>query len=928
MLLGRSNERRRLDRCLDGAKSGHGGALLLTGDPGVGKSFLLDYARGEAAAAGLSVLETTGCEAESQLAYAGLHQLLWPLMPAVDDLRHAQAAALRSALELAPGEHVDPLSVFAATLTVLAQAGAERPVLCIVDDAQWLDRASLGVLSFVARRLDNDAVAMLFAARSADEGDVPIELPTLRLWGLPEDPARELLLNDTSVPVASRVATEIVAGTKGNPMAILELSHLLSDDELAGRAPLPEPLPLGADLERVFLDKVRHLEPATQQFLLLAASADPSELGAIVASARALDIGLPALHDAERHGLLQTTTNRVVFRHPLIRSAVYQGATAVARARAHSALASALSGDKRGGTADRRAWHLAAATLEPDEAIASELEEMALRASRRAAHAESAHALRRAAELSGNPDARGRRLLAAGEQAWASNEPNLAEALLEKASSCLSDPPSRARAALIRGEIATGKNDPFTGTAVLVEAADEIFSIDEELGLDILVSLAALVLLMPTAAGEFVERVDRLVPQAQDTFTAEFLRASARLLSRPLAESASLAPFAMEDRTVLPTYGREYLITFLAQTHPTSDPINPKLFDRKARWIATARREARIGPLLFGLTAFGFDEILAGRYKSARADLTEAITLSRDAGQPAHEHLAMTNLAILEACEGNTNKAITLADETIRSAPDSQVPHIAGALWGRGLAELGAGDADAAFATLTQIAPGGSLESLWCTPLAAPDLIEAAVTAGHTEAAEEYMRSFGAWADCFAPPYAKALAARCRALTAEDDAARGSHFEHALEVHEDAGRPLDRARTRLHFGEYLRRARRHRDAREQLLRALAAFEQLGARAWADRAARELRAAGRSPRRWRESSLDRLTPQELQVARFVARGHTNKDVAAQLFISPRTVSSHLQRVFTKLDVTNRTQLAQYDFEGVAPVDETWSATTQS
>ena len=669
MLLGRSNERRRLDRCLDGAKSGHGGALLLTGDPGVGKSFLLDYARGEAAAAGLSVLETTGCEAESQLAYAGLHQLLWPLMPAVDDLRHAQAAALRSALELAPGEYVDPLSVFAATLTVLAQAGAERPVLCIVDDAQWLDRASLGVLSFVARRLDNDAVAMLFAARSADEGDVPIELPTLRLWGLPEDPARELLLNDTSVPVASRVATEIVAGTKGNPMAILELSHLLSDDELAGRAPLPEPLPLCADLERVFLDKVRHLEPATQQFLLLAASADPSELGAIVASARALDIGLPALHDAERHGLLQTTTNRVVFRHPLIRSAVYQGATAVARARAHSALASALSGDKRGGTADRRAWHLAAATLEPDEAIASELEEMALRASRRAAHAESAHALRRAAELSGNPDARGRRLLAAGEQAWASNEPNLAEALLEKASSCLSDPPSRARAALIRGEIATGKNDPFTGTAVLVEAADEIFSIDEELGLDILVSLAALVLLMPTAAGEFVERVDRLVPQAQDTFTAEFLRASARLLSRPLAESASLAPFAMEDRTVLPTYGREYLITFLAQTHPTSDPMNPKLFDRKARWIATARREARIGPLLFGLTAFGFDEILAGRYKSARADLTEAITLSRDAGQPAHEHLAMTNLAILEACEGNTNKAITLADETIRSAP-------------------------------------------------------------------------------------------------------------------------------------------------------------------------------------------------------------------------------------------------------------------
>ena len=190
------------------------------------------------------------------------------------------------------------------------------------------------------------------------------------------------------------------------------------------------------------------------------------------------------------------------------------------------------------------------------------------------------------------------------------------------------------------------------------------------------------------------------------------------------------------------------------------------------------------------------------------------------------------------------------------------------------------------------------------------------------------MRSFGAWADCFAPPYAKALAARCRALTAEDDAARGSHFEHALEVHEDAGRPLDRARTRLHFGEHLRRARRHRDAREQLLRALAAFEQLGARAWADRAARELRAAGRSPRRWRESSLDRLTPQELQVARFVARGHTNKDVAAQLFISPRTVSSHLQRVFTKLDVTNRTQLAQYDFEGVAPVDETWSATTQA
>jgi DNA-binding CsgD family transcriptional regulator len=890
----------------------------VAGPPGVGKSALLAHARRTGADRGLTVLETVGVETEAELAYAALQQLIWPLMDRLEALSPPQADAVRSAVGMGPARPAGRLAVSVAALSLLSAAGERAPLLCLVDDAQWIDGPSLGVLAFVARRLEDEPVAVLFAVRTGD-GDAAgaIDVPRLEVRGLDAGAAGILLAQTAPHPVAASVAATLVSETAGNPLAITELAHTLDADQLAGRSILPHPPPVGQALERIFAGRIEQLGPATRLLLLAAAAADSPEAGSILAAARLLGSGPVGLHEAERRALVRATPGGIVFRHPLIRSAVYHAATVPERSAAHRALAEVLSGDE---LADRRAWHRAAATLEPDDEIAAELERSAAGAMARGGHAAAARALRRAAELTTQRQERGRRTLASGLAAWDAGDGRLADALLTDATTLLDDPTARAHAALVRGVIASGRDDPRDAIGALVRAADDVIDTDLELGLDILVALATLLLTLPRAASDLTERVAALDDRRVDQVTLGFLQACERLLSRPLADSASLEPFVLPDRDLSPADGRRYAIAYFSQTHPTGNGVRPALLDRLARWVAIERRAGMIGPLLLDLIGLGFQQGMAGHYRGARVDLVEALTLTRDVDQPAHLHLTTTALTILEAFEGNRDRVIALSTTVLRSASPDQQPHIGGAIWARGLAALGDGDAETALTTLLPVGPGGEDETPWMTPYATPDLVEAARATDRLDVARRVADDFGLWAERFGCRFSKAHAARCEALLAERDADREAYFEHALALHAGTNRPFDLARTQLLHGEYLRRARQRRASREQLGRALGTFERLGATAFAARAARELRATGSTPRARAPSTLDELTPQELHVAGLVALGHTNKDVGAQLFISPRTVSSHLRRVFEKLGITNRTQLARYDFDELPAIED--------
>ncbi|HEU5265865.1 MAG TPA: AAA family ATPase [Jatrophihabitans sp.] len=907
VLRGREREQARIAALLDEARGGRGGALVVRGEPGVGKSSLLRDAVDHAD--GSQSLLTRGIESESPLAFAALQRLLRPLMRFADRLPTPQATALRAAF----GEQVgggDRFLIFLGALNLLAEAAEQAPVLCVIDDAHWLDDASSAALLFVARRLGSERVALLFAAR---EGDVrrfdSEDLPALVLPGLDSDAATAVLADQAGTAVPSPVRDQLLAQTGGNPLALVELPKALSAEQLSGADALPPQLPLTEELQRVFLDRSRHLSRAAQTLLLVAAADDSSELAVIRAAFSVLDTdaaaaGESALEEAERSGLVHVSGARVEMRHPLVRSALYQAATSRQRRQTHAALAAALVDID----ADRRAWHLAAATDAPDAAVVAELDQAAERAQRRGGYEAASAALERAAELTVDEQARARRLLAAAFNAWLAGQLPRARLLADAGRRLADDPVLRSDLDRLRGRIEFNIGLVPTAIRLWTRAARDVAEADP--------ARAREVGMFATAASTFMPPQDRT-----DLDPAELGRGAAHPTAREQCFAALLVGFhqllhddlraaAASLRTAL-RLGRGLdetdLLTNLgiAAFHVGDDD---GFRDAFARLLARSRESGALGLVLFALPRLALGELTAGRWANATANAAEALQLARDAGQHALTAMPLAELALHAALRGEDGYAGLLADlDIVMRDPRTG---ILGELvqdarrWAQGVHDLLSGQPGAAVQHLAQMTQPA------LTRFAAYDRLDAAVRAERADLAAAWLVELAEFADAADSPRARAVVAYGRALLA-DAGTSDSRFNESLSEQAAAGRPFETARTQLAYGEFLRRARRRVDARDQLRAALAGFEELGATPWAERARAELRASGESARKRDDSTTTELTAQERQVARQVAQGLSNREVAAQLFLSPRTIDFHLRNVFAKAGITSRGELVQLD-----------------
>ena len=898
MLFGRDRERGIVDSVLASAGTeGQPAVLVLRGPPGVGKTALLEDVA--CRWPGVRFLRAQGLESECELPFAGLHQLLRPLLRHLDKLPSPQAHALRSAFGLAAGCGQDRFLTSVAALSLLAEEAAITPVCCLIDDAHWLDEASAAALLFVARRLGTDRVALLFAARNAlDRRFEAPGLPELRLGGLDDEAARLLLRHAAGVEVDPGVSAELVARTDGNPLALIELPGLLTAAALSGRDTLPPALPISDRLQRAFLDQVRRLPEPTRHLLLVAAADDTQRTSVVMTAAVAAGIDpATALGTAERSGLVRVCGGKLSFRHPLVRSAIYQAATTGERQAAHRALACAL---QDGPEVDRLAWHRAWAVTGPDTAVAAELAQAAGRILSRGGHAAAAAALERAADLTADRELRAQRLAAAGEAAWRAGRLDRASGLLATAGSLTDQRLLRADIEHLRGAIELGAGSAQTAVRILVPAAREVAAVDvgRALRMLVLAADAAGQASDPAAMSELVTFGCSLSPGKGSREQARFalLAACGAFAAGNLSDlvgwlrtTVSLAE-AIGDEEMLVLAGRA--------TIGIEDAAAYRLLSSV---VSRQRARGAISELLPPLTRLALAEILTGRWGSAHTTAHEALQLSRATGHHELSAFPLAWLALLAGVQGHAAdlRSSTEAAEQVTAA--HPVVLAADTLhWARGSFELGAGRPTAALAHFCRITdPTVAF-------LSALDRIEAATLAESTDLALDWLRPLQEFAASTDLAWAAARLNYCRALLADTDSA-GPLFEEALTRASAAERPFERARMELAYGSLLRRRRRRVDAREHLRAALEVFDSLGATPWGERARAQLRATGQFPRRG-PSQAQHLTPQEMQVARLVASGLPTRDVAAHLFLSPRTIDFHLHNIFTKTGITSRTELA--------------------
>jgi DNA-binding CsgD family transcriptional regulator len=909
VLYGRDPERDQIWALLEAARASRSGALVLRGDAGIGKTALLEDARERAA--DMHVLRARGVESESELPFAALHQLIRPALGHIERLPAPQAEALRGALGLADGSGQERFLVFAGCLSLLSELAERRPVLCLVDDAHWLDAGSSDALQFVARRLDAEGIVMLFAAR---DGELhPFEaadLQSLPVAGLDPDAAATLLSRGAGVDAAPSVRLRLVEQTRGNALALLEVPSALSTAQLTGDAPLPEALPLTHQVETVFLERVRRLPEEAQRLLLVAAADDAESISLVVRAAGALGVGPQAFGVAEEAGLLSVHGTRLEFRHPLVRSAVYEASTSTERRAAHRALADALEGDDE--HADRRAWHLAASVLEPDEAVVTALDEAAARAEERTAHLAAARALQRAAELSSDDSARGRRLAGAARAASLAAADDLAAALASQARFLVDQPLLRAEIARATGLAEIRRGRPILARPVFVEAAAELASIDPSQALELLMYA----LWSANEAGDVAAHLDvaRLAarfapadaPDEWSSFAVVFLDGAAAMMTGETARGIPLIEKSIELAQDSPDGRSAYWA--MAGAFWLGDEVRGQALAERAALLA--RTSGAIGLLAATQGVRSAHHFMAQRFADASVAAHEAADLAREVGA---ENLTLTPLGVLAsvaAVRGHDEEAERLAAAVVEVAvPRGLGLRTATATRALGLLDLARGrwlEALERFEEIADVGPGHGNAVL--ALFSVPDRVEAAVRAGVPDRARNGLEQYERWVGEAKVPWAYPCLAACQAQLAESADETTEHFEEALGLADDA-HPFDLARIELRYGEHLRRERRRIDAREQLRAALEGFERLEAEPWAERARAELRATGETARKRDPSLVDQLTPQELQIARFVAEGLTNKEVAAQLFLSPRTIDSHLRNVFAKLGISSRTQLAR-------------------
>ena len=906
-LVGRARECDVIDSLLASASGGESGVLVLRGEPGMGKTALLGYAA--SGASGMRVLRVTGVEAEHDLAFAGLHALLWPIIDELPGLPEPQRAALSAALGLAPGEGRDRFLASAGVLSLLAAASETRPTLCLVDDAQWLDVPSADALVFTARRVIGEGVVILFGAREGElrRFDAP-GLDELTLTRLDPEPSATLLSHSSS-QIAPAVRERLLDEAAGNPLALLELPSALSDAQLTGEAPLGTALPLTAGLRRVFTQRLERLPNDTQTALLIAAAEETGDLAIVFRAAARLNLSPERLDPAEEAGLIKTDGAVFAFRHPLVRAAVYQAASSGRIQRIHAMLAEVLGGDKH---AARALWHRAMATLAPDEALASALESSARESQQRGGHASAASALERAAELSGGEFARGVRLASAAEAAWRAGQADRARGLIGR-SMPLAGQPERARLLHLAGVIEGRSGWLRDGVATLQKAV--AMSEDPSLQLEMLREASSLaiysgayddVVALGARVGELslTTDADRFTAAAVGCYAADIARDSVRG-ARLSAEAIGLAE-RLDDPMCL---------TWAAHTVARQGSAGDGL-PYANRAVEIARERALMTTLPLALQAQAAGLIAESRFDLAYSTAEEGWRLARDVGDAWAASWNLGHLATIDALRGAERELRARVEElqalVTTSGALSVTSHIA---WVLGLLDLGRGRPAEALERL--LIPVSTIrpESNPVFVLGLPDAVEAAVRADRTGAVTDHLDRYADWVQRSPTPLRLALLARCRAIIDESDPDR--HFTRAIELRE-ALSPFDRARSRLLYGEWLRRQRRRVEARPHLRAALETFQQLGTAPWEARARSELRASGETARKRDPSMRDQLTAQELQISRLVAGGKSNPEVAAQLFLSPRTIDYHLRKVFTKLDIASRGELAAADLGEPAAV----------
>ena len=904
-LLDRIDEREALDRVLTSARDGLSGVLVVRGDPGVGKTALLEYAAG--AAGGFRVTRVRGVESEMDLPFAGLHRLLLPFLPRVVELPPPQRDAMAAAFGLAPLPPPDRFRVGLATLSLLADAAADQPLLCVVDDAQWLDQESLAALGLVGRRLFADRVALVFGIRlAADDGGSLAGIPDVVVGGLPDDAAAELLRLTVGGVVDREVARRIMEETRGSPLGIVELVAGLTASQLSGREVPPDPLPLSGRLEAHFLRQVGGLGPATQAWMLTAAAEPSGDVRVVDAAARRLGCSPEDALPAIAEGLfLRDPESR--FRHPLIRSAVYRGASEADRRRTHQALA-AVTDPVR--DPDRRAWHLAAATVGRDEAVATELEQAADRGRVRGGHSTAGLLLARAAELTPDDDRRRGRLLAAVESHLAGGALPRARALLDQIDEDVVDPFHRAHARRLRGSIGYALGEAPGTASILMDAACELDHFDRPLARATLLEALAAAratgrFTVPGASEADVSRLARampLPPDVEPTVGDLILDGCATLFLD--GHAAAVPPLqraiAALRRSADPVTTDELMWLGVGCWAAGAIGDDEALHAFGTRLVATARTQDASVWLSIGLMFLAMSELLAGSVDDARAHFAEREEIMQAIGRPAD-----VGELVVSAWRGR--EQVARREATVLRAHGTATGHgwiVSFVEYAVAVLELGLGSYEAAF----QVSTKDATDNPFLSMVAFPNLIEAATRCGRRDAAEEALATYAPWVLSSGTHAALGSLARCRALLADGAEAEALYLE-SIEHCERCRGDLQLARTRLLYGEWLRRRRRRTDAREQLRSAHDLFVRMGAGALAERARGELAATGERARARTVDASQELTPQEHQIALLASRGDTNPEIAATLFLSRWTVDHHLRTVYRKLGVSSRRHLLQ-------------------
>jgi DNA-binding CsgD family transcriptional regulator len=904
-LTGRLDERGFLDRLIDAVRAGESQALVLSGEAGVGKTALLDYVAGHAS--GCRVVHATGVQSEMELGFAGLQQLCKPLLDHLDRLPDPQREALQTAFGLSPGPAPDRFLVGLAVLSLLSDAAEEQPLICLVDDQQWLDHASAQALGFAARRLEAESVGLFFAARQPS--DHVAGLPELVIEGLREDDARALLDSVLTGPLDARVRDRIVAETRGNPLALLELPRGLTPAELAGGFGFPGAAPISGRVEDSFRRRVQALPDQSRRLLMVAAADPTGDLGLVWRAAGLLGIGAEAAAPATEAGLVEFGA-WVAFRHPLVRAAVYRSASTLQRQDVHRALAEVTDPQ---ADPDRRAWHRAQAAAGPDEGVAEELERSAGRAQARGGLAAAASFLERAALLTPEPVRRAQRLLAAARAKHAAGALDAALGLLVAVEAGPSDPLRAAEVEHLRGQIATQQRRSSDGARLLLSAARRLERLDAALARETyLEALAAAVwagdLGLPGGVRAVAEAARAAPPAPDPPRVADVLRdalalrltegyaaaapALARALELVLAQDA--APDLEADRGLwLAGAGASQMV---AQELWDAEPWNALT----AHLAQFARDTGALVLLQFGLIFLVVPHLLAGELAAAARLIEEDRLIAEATGNPPVAYTAMA----LAAWRGQEAPATELIEVTVQEATARgqgrlvSLADYATAVLGNGLGRHDVAR-DAAWHAFQHDPVGYG-------PLLVPELAEAASRTGDLALVRAALDWLSERTAVTPTDWSLGIQARIRAFLSQGEAAERLYRESIDRLGRTRVR-AELARSHLLYGEWLRRERRRADAREQLRIAHGMLDAMGIGAFAERARRELAATGETARKRIPETSGQLTARETQIARLARDGLSNPEIGARLFISARTVHYHLGKVFAKLGIRSRSQL---------------------